>query len=134
MKLGFTSKAAFNIVRLTIHSAIGIPLNKRLFELGGLIDERRNNFAKKYDQHQLLVIDKVFLVGSRMFAMVDRKMRVIMQVHNDFIGGFDVIVTSDFYQAPPVCDRWIFKPNYIQMMVLTNWLQIFGYKGWSTLN
>jgi hypothetical protein len=111
MKLGFTGKAAFNIGGSTIHSALGIPLNKSLLELGGLSDERRDNFAKKFGQLRLLVIDEISLVGSRMFAMVDRRMRVIMRAHNDFMGGLDVIVTGDLYQAPPVRDRWIFKPS-----------------------
>jgi hypothetical protein len=72
MKLGYTGKAAFNIGGSTIHSALGIPLNKSLLELGGLSDERHDNFAKKYDQLRLLVIDEISLVGSRMFAMIDR--------------------------------------------------------------
>jgi hypothetical protein len=41
--------------------------------------------------------------------MVDQRLRTIMQAHNSFIGGLDVIVTSYLYQAPPVHDAWIFK-------------------------
>jgi hypothetical protein len=74
-----------------------------------LSDERRNNFTKKYGQLRLLVIDEIFLIRSRMFAMVDWRMRTIMQIHNDFMGGLDVIVTGDLYQAPPVLDCWIYN-------------------------
>jgi DNA replication protein DnaC len=109
MKLGYTGKAAFNIGGSTIHSALGIPLNKSLLELGGLSDERRDSFAKTYDQLRLLVIDEISLVGSRMFAMIDRRLRTIMRAHNNFMGGLDVIVTGDLYQTPPVRDAWIFK-------------------------
>jgi len=27
------------------------------------------------------------------------------------MGGLDIIITSDFSQAPPVWDSWIFKSN-----------------------
>jgi hypothetical protein len=129
MKLGFTGKAAFNIARSTIHSTLGIPLNKSLLKLGGLSDERHDNFAKKYGQLRFLVIDEVSLVGSRMFAMVDRRMRVIMQAHNDFMGGLDVIVIGDLYQAPPVQDRWIFKPSSDDLNELAPnfWIQRVEY-------
>jgi hypothetical protein len=29
-------------------------------------------------------------------------MRTIMQIHNDFMGGLDIIVTGELYQEPPV--------------------------------
>jgi hypothetical protein len=41
--------------------------------------------------------------------MVDRRMRTIMQSHNDFMDGLDVIATGNLYQAPPICDAWIYK-------------------------
>jgi ATP-dependent DNA helicase PIF1 len=109
MKLGYTSKVAFNIGGSTIHSALGIPLNKNLLELGGLSDERHDSFAKKYDQLRLLVIDEISLVGSWMFAMIDRRLRTIMKAHNNFMNNLNVIVIGDLYQAPPVRDAWIFK-------------------------
>jgi len=51
-----------------------------------------------------------------------KKNYVIKQVHNQFMGGLDIIMTSDFYeypkarkktyyQAPLVKDSWIFKPK-----------------------
>jgi hypothetical protein len=86
-----------------------IPLLEFLLELENLSDERSDNFTKKYGQLRLLVIDEISLVGSRMFAMVDRRMRTIIQTHNDFIGGLDVIVTGDLYKAPPICDRWMYN-------------------------
>jgi hypothetical protein len=64
MKLGYIGKAAFNISGSTIHSALGIPLNKSLLELGILNDERCDNFIKKYNQLCLLVINEISLVGS----------------------------------------------------------------------
>jgi hypothetical protein len=104
---------------------IGIPLNRKLLELRGLSDERHENFARKYGQLWVLVIDGISLVRSRMFAMVDRRMKIIMQAHNNFMGGLDVIVIGDLYQAPPICDRSIFKPSSDGFNELTTkfWIQ-----------
>jgi hypothetical protein len=125
MKLNFTDKATFNIGESTIHSILGIPLNKNLLELRGLSDERREYFVKKYGQLWLLIIDGISLVKSRIFAMVDRRMKIIMQAHNDFMGGLNVIVIGDLYQAPPICDRSIFKPSSDGFNKLTTkfWIQ-----------
>jgi hypothetical protein len=46
-----------------------------------------------------------------MFPMVDLRMSIIMQAHNDFVGGLNNIVTSNLYQVALVCDRLIFKPS-----------------------
>jgi hypothetical protein len=39
-----------------------------------------------------------------MLTFIDCKLQVIKQVHNQYMGGLDVIIISDFYQAPPVQD------------------------------
>ncbi len=53
----------------------------------------------------MVVIDQVFwsIIECCHSLIVDK------QVHKEFIGGLDVIMTSDFYQAPPIQDLWIFK-------------------------
>ena len=56
VKLGYT---AFNFGGSTIRSFLGIPLNNSLLKLGSLSDERRDSFAKQYDQLHLLVIDEI---------------------------------------------------------------------------
>ncbi len=40
---------------------------------------------------------------------MDNRLRSIKHIQNKKIGGFDVIMTSDFYQAPPMKDNWIFQ-------------------------
>jgi hypothetical protein len=58
---------------------------------------------------QLIVINEISLVGNRMLSFIDHRLRVIKQVHKKFMGGLDVIMIHDFYQAPPVQNLWIFK-------------------------
>jgi hypothetical protein len=43
-----------------------------------------------------------------MLTFVDCRLCLIKQVHNQFMGGFDVILIGDFYEAPLVQDSWIF--------------------------
>jgi len=55
------------------------------------------------------VIDEISLVGAKMFNIIDNKLRSIKHIQNKFFGGVDVIMTSDFYQTPPMKDNWIFQ-------------------------
>jgi hypothetical protein len=98
MKLTYTKKATFNINGTTIHLGLAIPLNKNYNDLKPLSDEKCDILIKAYDQLQLVVIDEVFLVDNRMLSFIDCKLRVIKQIHTEFMGGF-VIMIGDFYQA-----------------------------------
>ncbi len=44
-----------------------------------------------------------------MLSFIDCKLLIINQVHKEFMSGLDVIMTSDFYQVPPIQDSWISK-------------------------
>jgi hypothetical protein len=44
-----------------------------------------------------------------MLSFIDCKLHVIKHVHKEFMSALDVIMTSDFYQAPIVQDLQIFK-------------------------
>jgi hypothetical protein len=35
-----------------------------------------------------------------MLTFIDCKLRIIKQLHNEFMGGLDVIMIGDFYQTP----------------------------------
>jgi hypothetical protein len=111
MKLTYIRKTTFNTNGTTIHSAFAIPLNKNLTKLNALSDERRDTFIKTYDQLCLLVIDEVSLVGNRMLSFINHILCIIKQVHNEFVGGLNVIMTGDFYQAPPSSRFMDFQTN-----------------------
>jgi hypothetical protein len=50
----------------------------------------------------MVTIDEISLIDNRMLTFIDHKLRDIKQTHNEFMGGLDVIMTSDFYQASPI--------------------------------
>jgi hypothetical protein len=94
--LASTSKVAFNFDGLTIHSTLNIPIQQSLFILPNLSPNSLNRFTCQYEQLQL--------VGVRMFNVMDNRLRYIKHIQNKFFGGVDVIMTSDFYQTPPMKD------------------------------
>jgi hypothetical protein len=125
MKLAYTRKTTFNINGTTIHSILANPLNKNPTKLNALSDERQYTFIKTYDQLCLLVINEESLVGNRMISFINNKVHIIKQVHNEFMGGLNVIMIGDFYQAPLVQNSWIFKPitNIFNTIALNYWLK-----------
>jgi len=48
---------------------------------------------------RLLIIYEISHVGNRMFTFIDYRLCVIKQVHNKFVGGFDIIMTSEFLSS-----------------------------------
>jgi hypothetical protein len=53
-----------------------------------------------------------------MLSFIDRRLRIIKKVHNQFMGSFDVIMKCDFYQTPLVQDSWIFSSKNIGFNIL----------------
>jgi hypothetical protein len=55
------------------------------------------------------MIDEISFVGAKMFNVIDKRLRFIKHIQNKFFGGVNVIMTSDFYEAPLMKDSWIFQ-------------------------
>jgi mannose/fructose/N-acetylgalactosamine-specific phosphotransferase system component IIB len=54
------------------------------------------------------VIDEISFVGVECL-MSNNRLRFIKHIQNKFFGDVDVIMISDFYQAPPMKYSWIFQ-------------------------
>jgi hypothetical protein len=122
MKLTHIGKRSFNINGITIHSTLAIPLNKKLTKLNGLNDERCETFITTYNQFQLFLIEEIFLVGNKVSNFIDYGLYVLIQVYNEFMSGFNVIMISDFYQVLPIRNSWIFKiTNIFNTIVISYW-------------
>jgi hypothetical protein len=46
------------------------------------------------------VINKISFVDARIFNVINNRLRSIKHIQNNLFGGVDVIMTSDFYEAP----------------------------------
>ncbi len=55
------------------------------------------------------MIDEISLIGPRMFNVINNRLKSIKHIQNNFFNGVDVIMISDFYQAPRVKDNCIFQ-------------------------
>jgi len=55
------------------------------------------------------VIGEISFVGARMFNVINNMLRSIKHNQNKIFGGVDIIITCDFFQAPPVKNNWIFQ-------------------------
>lgn len=104
-------KTTFNINKTTIHFTFAIPLNKGINELKSFLVEKKDSLIKKCHQFCLLIIDKISLIRNQMLTFIDQRLLVIKQVHNQFMGSLDIILTIDFYQTFPIKYSWIFKPK-----------------------
>ncbi len=104
-----TSKVAFNIDGLTIHLTLNTHVQQSLSSLPNLSLDSLNRFTCWYEQLQLVAIDEMSLIGAKMFNVINNRLRSIKHIQNIFLGGVDVIMTCDFYQAPPMKDSWIFQ-------------------------
>jgi hypothetical protein len=51
------------------------------------------------------VINEILFVGARMFNVINNRLKSIKHIQNIFLGGVDVIMISDFYQASLVKDN-----------------------------
>jgi hypothetical protein len=52
-----------------------------------------------------LIIDEMSMMGQRMMAMVDKRLRQATAQLDTPLGGMSVIIFGDFAQLPPVGDR-----------------------------
>jgi hypothetical protein len=102
---------------------LAIPLNKNYIELKALSDEKCYLLIKTCNQLQMLIIMEISLVSNRMLTFIDCKLGDTKQTPKEFMGGLDVIMTSDFYQGSPIQESLISKSR-------TNGLNIFGTNFW----
>jgi hypothetical protein len=65
-----TSKVAFNIDDLIIHSTMNLHVQQSLYNLPNLSSYSLNRLTCRYEQFQLVVIDGISFVGVRMFNVI----------------------------------------------------------------
>jgi hypothetical protein len=84
-----TSKIAFNIDSLTIHSTLNILVQQSLSNLPNLSSDLLNKLTCRYEQLQLLVTDEISFVGVKMFNVINNRLKSIKHIQNKFFGGVE---------------------------------------------
>ena len=119
--------AAFNIGGSTIHGALGITTNEnRSAQMKPLSDELKTKYAVRLENLKVMIIDEVSMVGNKMLAKIDQRLREITGNMSLHFGGVSILFFGDFNQLRPV------KESYIFQMINTNNLSILaGTTLWS---
>ncbi len=45
------------------------------------------------------MIDEISLVGNVILTFIDHRLQILEQVHDQFMGGLNLIMTGNFYQV-----------------------------------
>ena len=100
---GTTGMASFNICGKTLHSTLKLPLqyNNAQDLRGSSLQQLQLTVKDK----SYLVIDEMSMMGQKMFAWVDKRLRQATGRLECPFGGFSVLLFGDFGQLPPVGDR-----------------------------
>lgn len=108
-----TGVAAFNINGSTIHSTLSVPIhNKAKSELDG---NRLKQLQERLQNVIYLIIDEKSMVGRRMLAVIDMRLRqAFPENKNKAFGGRSIILFGDFGQLPPVLDFPMYAHNASQ--------------------
>ncbi len=89
----------------TVHSWAGIGLGNGDI---GVISTRisMDKWKRKpWRTTDILVIDEVSMMSTRMFDLLDQVGRVVRKRYSEPFGGIQVIFSGDFFQLPPVGSR-----------------------------
>ena len=116
--LAYTGNAAFNADGMTIHSALGIPINQSRDSesVFGIIPDRRlQQLIDTFESIKLLQADEFTYIGAHMNTLINKHLKIIKQNSNDDYGGLDMILYGDPRQLGPLYDNWIFEPDRKQV-------------------
>ena len=108
-----TNNAAFNIGGKTIHSLLGFGFedqeNNAYSEVNG---QQAKDLPWKFENTRLMVLDEVSMIGSNLFSKISLRLQEILSLLPSWkfrsFGGLDMLLLGDFFQLPPVLDRYIF--------------------------
>ena len=105
-----TGIAAFHIGRITLHSALHLPVQKH--NCNDLRGPALAKLQNKLKDIKYLIVDEVSMLGqNNMMAWVDKRLRQATTNLDIPFGGISVNLIGDFAQLPPVGDRPLFEPE-----------------------
>jgi hypothetical protein len=121
---GTTGVCSSNLPQgMTLHSFSG--LGKATIPFAKLQEECNDHPEKAFKRYKqwrqvdILVIDEVSMMGTRLFRLVEWLARFVRQDPRPF-GGIQIIFSGDFLQLPPVGDSFVFTlPEWQTLNLVT---------------
>jgi len=89
----------------TIHSWSGVRLAKGVS--ADIVNRviRNRNITKSWRSTEVLIVDEVSMMSSKMFDLLDQIGRATRKCNGKPFGGIQLIFTGDFFQLPPIPDQ-----------------------------
>ena len=106
-----TSVAALNIGGLTIHRALNLPVEHgNLTAYRKLGAERLKELGQLWKNVNTVIIDKISMV-SYQTSFIHKRLSEIRGTddNEELFGGLNIIAVGDFFQLPPVRDKFVFE-------------------------
>lgn len=108
-----TGTAARNILGITIHSALYLPVQHgnepNFYELSG---KSLKKLRFIYSYVHTLIIDEISMVSAKTFEYIHRRLTSIKDNDKPF-GNLNVIVIGDFLQLRPVKGKYAFENSIL---------------------
>jgi ATP-dependent DNA helicase PIF1 len=105
-----TGIAAINLGGQTIHSFAGIGLSSGGPDNSKVINKVSKNMRalKRWQDTKVLIVDEISMIDRPLFELLDQVGRAVRRRDEPF-GGIQVVVVGDFFQLPPVPNK--FRPQ-----------------------
>ena len=107
-----TGVAAFNIGGLTIHRALNLPVEHgRSTRYRKLSADKLDQLRRDWRNVDTVVIDEISMVSYQTLCFVHRRLTEIKGTDDvvTLFGGLNIIAVGDFFQLPPVRDKFVFE-------------------------
>ena len=107
-----TGVAAFNILGLTIHRALNLPVehgNSTSYRKLGA--ERLKDLRQSWKNVNTVIIDEISMVSYKTMSFIHKRLTEIKGTDDTEVlfGGLNIIAVGDFFQLPPVRDKFVFQ-------------------------
>ncbi|KAI3851247.1 hypothetical protein MKX03_002235 [Papaver bracteatum] len=113
-----TGVAAFNIGGSTIHHELGITADKSQ-SYKKLEAERCRRMQVDFKNTKLIIIDEYSMIGRKMLAYIDLRLRDIFGTKESF-GNISIVLVGDMRQLPPVFDTPLYAEGGRELQLTGN--------------
>lgn len=102
-----TGIAAINLGGQTVHSYAGIGLSTGSADNSKVINKVLKNMraVKRWQDCKVLIIDEISMIDRPLFELLEMVARAVRRNDEPF-GGIQIIVVGDFFQLPPVPNKY----------------------------
>ena len=107
-----TGVSAFNIGGLTMHQALNLPVehgNSTAYRKLGV--ERLKELRQSWKNVNTVIIDEISMVSYQTTSFIHKRLTEIKGTDDteELFGGLNIIAVGDFFQLPPVRDKFVFE-------------------------